>query len=141
MENLDKENKDTKNSDKNGQDNKVLEINENDQQKDLVKKVQENTINIIINNLEKNNYTFNKGKEYKYINVGDLKIEMRRELIKVLGELNHMPKNFLEFVFITYLDYLNEIFKDNVVNSDILSDYNQNKFGLRIKIDKSKEKD
>ena len=53
-----------------------------------------------------------------------------------------MPKNFLNFVYLTYIDNLKQVYSDdNSINSSILSDYEEKQFGLYIKFDKLKTKD
>ena len=88
--------------------------------------------------LEKNEYTFDSNKDYEYINVKDLSRDTKTKLIEMIDKLNYMPKNFLEFIFSTYIYYLREIYNEQVINNDVLEAYNENKFGIIIKIEKAK---
>lgn len=88
--------------------------------------------------LEKNEYTFDSNKDYEYINDKNLSRDTKTKLIEMIDKLNYMPKNFLEFIFSTYINYLKEIYNEQVINNDVLEAYNENKFGIIIKIEKAK---
>ena len=104
-----------------------------------------------INELIESEYKFTKEKKYKYIDVNTLDLDVKLKIIEALEKKNLMPNNFLNFVCVTYLDYLKSIYTNSQktdgnspennysVRVDVLKDYKSKKFGLIIKIDKGNE--
>lgn len=104
-----------------------------------------------INELSESEYKFTKEKKYKYIDINTLDLDVKLKIIEALEKKNLIPNNFLNFVCVTYLDYLKSIYTNSqktdgnspennyAVRVDVLKDYNSKKFGLIIKIDKGNE--
>ena len=90
--------------------------------------------------LQKNELTYNNEKKYKYIKKDDLDEYSNLELIDILTKLNNMPNNYLRFVYETYLEYLKDISLNKIVSTEILEEYNKNKFGLIITVEEGEEK-
>ena len=87
--------------------------------------------------LKKNEYKYEQEKQYEYIDAYYLNKYLKQQLLLLLEEANNMPKNFLNFVYTFYIDNLDQVYReDDSINSSILSDYDNKKFGLYIKIDK-----
>ncbi len=92
---------------------------------------------INIDCLKKNEYKYEQEKQYEYIDAYYLNKDLKQQLLLLLEEANNMPKNFLNFVYTFYIDNLDQVYReDDSINSSILSDYDNKKFGLYIKIDK-----
>jgi len=97
---------------------------------------------INIDCLKKNEYKYDQEKQYEYIDAYYLNKDLKQQLLLLLEEANNMPKNFLNFVYTFYIDNLDQVYReDDSINSSILSDYDNKKFGLYIKIDKTENSD
>ena len=98
-------------------------------------------------------YNYDGTQEYKYIDVATLSLEDKENIINILEKKNLMPNNFLNLVCVTYLDHLLTIYKnmqklkgnyiDNAYNVNLATwkEYQDNKFGIRIKQDVNNEDD
>ena len=92
-------------------------------------------------------YDYDDTKKYEYINVATLSPGDQEKIIDVLEKKNFMPNNFLNFICVTYLDHLRTIYEieqklkannfDNIYNISLATwkEYQENKFGIRIKQD------
>lgn len=97
-------------------------------------------------------YNFKNGEKYEYIDETSLSPETVIKIVETMENINRMPNNFLNFVYVTYLDYLKTIYQnrlkpnDNTPKSgytpsnDMDASHKKHQFGLIIKVDENNKK-
>ena len=94
-------------------------------------------------------YAFNDSKKYDYIDDKSLCPVIKLQIIDNLERNNKMPNNFLNFVYVTYIDYLKGIYNSQIngiseadysPNSKVMNAYGENQFGFIIKVDEKYKK-
>ena len=98
---------------------------------------------IIIDKLKTCNYEYDAYSNYKYININKLDKNTKKLIIEVLTTHNHMPKNFLRFIYDSCLMSFSSLYDNKNTDVDEMIEHENviEKAGIIIKIKESDKQD